>query len=64
MMSCSYPPHFMMESKNTALREALEAAKVKLQKCRKHHGGEYVGGMEHTALIKMINKALEPNANT
>jgi len=64
MMSCSYPPHFMMEDKNKDLRAALEAAQIKLQKYRREHSGEYVGGMQYTDLMEMIDKALEPNANT
>lgn len=40
------------------LREALIAAKEKLELYRKHSGGEYIGSMEYCALIKMIDAAL------
>ncbi len=63
MMSCSYPPHFTMESKNKALREALEAAKLKLSLYRGEHSGEYVGGMQYTDLMTMIDEALDESSH-
>lgn len=39
------------------LRGVLTACKTKLQVYRTHSTGEYQGGMEHTALIKLIEQA-------
>lgn len=38
--------------------EALARAKEKLQLYRSFHSGEYVGGVEFTALIRMIDEAI------
>jgi hypothetical protein len=43
-----------------ALEVALRAARKKLTLYRAAHGSEYVGGMEFTALIHMIDEALHP----
>lgn len=40
-------------------RAALQAAKQKLQVYRAQHSGEYIGGMEYEALIRMIDEALK-----
>lgn len=40
---------------------ALKAAKEKLALYRAAHSGAYVGGVEYTALMDMIDKALEDN---
>lgn len=39
-------------------RAALRAAKQKLELYRAQHSGEYIGGMEYTALIALIDEAL------
>ena len=41
-----------------ALRTALGYAREKLEFYRAQHSGEYVGGIEYTALIRMIDEAL------
>ena|ERR1700722_11403722 len=46
------------------LRKALEAATFKLQLYRAKNDGEYVGGMEYTALMQMIAKAVRSNEQT
>lgn len=38
---------------------ALEAARHKLTLYREQHSGEYIGGMEYTALLRMIDTALQ-----
>lgn len=40
-------------------RAALRAAKQKLHLYRAKHSGEYIGGMEHSALMTMIDEALK-----
>lgn len=45
-------------SRADKLRDALVMAREKLVVYRQHSGGQYQGGMEHTALIEMIDKAL------
>lgn len=40
-------------------REALRAAKKKLQLYRAQHSGEYIGGMEFSALMQVIDEALK-----
>lgn len=37
--------------------EAIENAKMKLKLYRENSTGEYLGGMEYTQLIKMLNAA-------
>ena len=41
------------------LREALLRAREKLAIYREHSDGRYNGGMEHQALMKLIDRALE-----
>ena len=40
------------------LQAVLRAARDKLVRYREQHSGEYVGGMEYTALIKRIDAVL------
>lgn len=40
------------------LREKLVFAKEKIEKYRAAHGGEYVGGVEYSNLMKQIDAAL------
>ena len=40
------------------LKQVLRTAKNKLKCYRKEHGGNYVGGMEYTQLMKIIEEAL------
>ena len=40
------------------LGQTLRTAKNKLKCYRKEHGGNYVGGMEYTQLMKIIEEAL------
>jgi hypothetical protein len=39
-------------------RGVLQAAKQKLMLYRAQHSGEYVGGMEYTQLMRMIDEVL------
>lgn len=48
-----------MQDEHAALRKALLLAKEKLALYRAAHGGEYVGGLEYTALVKLIDDALD-----
>ncbi len=41
-----------------ALRTALGYAREKLELYRAQHSGVYVGGIEYTALMRMIDEAL------
>jgi hypothetical protein len=43
----------------TEARAALIAAKEKLMLYRAQHSGDYIGGVEYTSLMRMINRALE-----
>ena len=45
-----------LEAENKELRDALGSSKKKLELYRNQHSGEYIGGMEYTALIKCIDK--------
>lgn len=40
------------------LRDALTSAKEKLALYRKAHGGEYLGGVEYSELMRRIDAAL------
>ena len=40
------------------MREALIAARDKLQKYRMEHSGEYIGGKEYAALMRQISDAV------
>ena len=40
------------------LRQVLRTTKNKLRHYREEHGGNYVGGMEYTQLMQMIQDAL------
>jgi len=41
------------------LRKVLLAARDKLKLYRQAHSGEYVGGMEYTALMREIDEAIK-----
>ncbi len=41
------------------LRNALTLAREKLKLYRAQHSGEYIGGMEYTALMQLIDEALK-----
>ncbi len=45
-------------AENERLRVTLKAAKEKLNLYRAQHSGEYIGGMEYTALIREIDECL------
>ena len=47
-----------LKAQNERLRSSLAAAKEKLSLYRCIYGGEYVGGMEYSALMKQIAEAL------
>ena len=49
-----------MAHKVRQMKIALERAKEKLTLYREAHGGEYVGGVEYTQLIREIAEALAP----
>lgn len=46
------------ERRSKQMYNSLFAAKRKLELYREQHSGEYVGGMEYTALMKEIDIAL------
>lgn len=54
----------MTEEKADQLRTALGYAYEKLQLYRAQHSGEYIGGIEYTALMAMIDRALSPDRST
>lgn len=52
----------MRDAEITSLRTALSRAREKLTLYREAHGGEYVGGVEYTQLIREIDAALRQKA--
>lgn len=52
-------PFIDLSDRIKLMRTALEHAKQKLQLYRADHSGEYVGGVEYTALIAEIDAALK-----
>jgi len=46
------------DAKTDRLRTALGYAREKLKLYREQHSGEYVGGIEYEALMRMIDSAL------
>jgi hypothetical protein len=49
---------YRQQQKISRLRGTLVAAKQKLGFYRREHGGEYVGGVEYTELIRQIDEVL------
>jgi hypothetical protein len=53
-----------LTAKVAALHAALTAARDKLALYRACHSGEYIGGIEYTALVRLIDSALKgPSVN-
>ncbi len=48
----------MSNKKIELLRSTLSHAREKLEIYRDHSSGQYHGGIEHTALIRMIDESL------
>lgn len=51
-------------NRDDMMRLALRYAKEKLNLYRARSSGEYVGGIEHTALIRMIDDALASSSGS
>lgn len=47
-----------LTARSAARRHALMLAREKLAIYRAAHGGEYLGGMEYSALMKLIDEAI------
>ncbi len=52
-------PYAALLQQNGFMKTALQAAKEKLQLYRAEHSGNYIGGIEYTDLIRMIDAALK-----
>ncbi len=48
-----------MSTQLEQLRIVLKEAKKKLQLYRAQHSGEYIGGMEYTMLMQLIDEVLK-----